>query len=288
MRALGCEISYEYLVGVSGLAFRMQLSKGGFCPSSPHPWCGYNCVARSNEALPWKMHIFHKPEGPVPSRGIRQSVVESIDAGVPAQYGAEEDGIVAGYQKGGDEWLCCHPQHDDGATMCVEANLAWGVAIPTERKNQAPNRRVLAEGALRQAVQMAEEDSAGGYFLGLRAWKEYIARLHELSLCDENQEMLFGSNWIYACLAEHRACASSYLREIGSEFSPPARDHLIQAALLYRRMSEVLTASGPGTDLSAPGANRFHAEQIQRLTDALVLEQKALGAIQRVVSSLSQ
>lgn len=35
MPALGGEVQYEYLVGVSRLAYRMQLSKGGFCPRSP-------------------------------------------------------------------------------------------------------------------------------------------------------------------------------------------------------------------------------------------------------------
>jgi hypothetical protein len=50
IQALGEDVTYDYLVGMSGLAFRMQLSREGFCPSSPHPACGDSCVGRSAEA----------------------------------------------------------------------------------------------------------------------------------------------------------------------------------------------------------------------------------------------
>jgi hypothetical protein len=48
--AVGEDVSYEYLLGVSGLAFRMQVSKGGLCPSTPRSFCGYLCHARSSKA----------------------------------------------------------------------------------------------------------------------------------------------------------------------------------------------------------------------------------------------
>jgi hypothetical protein len=113
MRAVGEGVSYEYLVGVSGLAFRIQLSRLGFCPSSPHAFCGFPCVARSKEALPWHVRVYAKKgEETADAAEIRRAIVESIDRGVPVQYGSEEDGIIAGYQKGGGEWLCLHPLHE--------------------------------------------------------------------------------------------------------------------------------------------------------------------------------
>jgi hypothetical protein len=101
------DASYEYLLGVSGLAFRMQVSREGLCPSSPHSFCGYPCHARSSRALPWKLKIFEvQPDDAGGVRKARQAIVGSIDRGVPAQYGSEEDGIIVGYQKGGEEWIC--------------------------------------------------------------------------------------------------------------------------------------------------------------------------------------
>lgn len=57
MRVVGEPVAYSYLVGVTGLAFRIQISEQGFCPSSPHSFCGFKCVARSVRALPWKVRI---------------------------------------------------------------------------------------------------------------------------------------------------------------------------------------------------------------------------------------
>ena len=58
MQAVGEDVTYDYLLGVSGLAFRMQVSKNGLCPSSPHSCCGYGCHSRSVAALPWKVRVF--------------------------------------------------------------------------------------------------------------------------------------------------------------------------------------------------------------------------------------
>ena len=82
MAAAGEDITYEYLLGVSGLAFRMQVSKEGLCPSSPHSFCGYQCVARSVQALPWKLRIFEVKADDVDGvRQARKAVVDSIDRG---------------------------------------------------------------------------------------------------------------------------------------------------------------------------------------------------------------
>jgi hypothetical protein len=52
MQAVGMDVTYTNLLGASGLAFRMQVSREGLCPSSPHAFCGYQCVAGSVNALP--------------------------------------------------------------------------------------------------------------------------------------------------------------------------------------------------------------------------------------------
>jgi hypothetical protein len=58
MQAVGEDIRYTDLLGTSGLAFRMQVSKDGLCPNSPHSFCGYQCVAGSVKALPWKIKVY--------------------------------------------------------------------------------------------------------------------------------------------------------------------------------------------------------------------------------------
>jgi len=105
LEALGTPLSYEYLLGVSGLAFRFQVFKEALCPSSPHSCCGYMCVSRSTKSSPWNIKIFEvKSEDTERVQELRDAVKESIDRGFPLQYGSIEDGIIIGYQKNGEEW----------------------------------------------------------------------------------------------------------------------------------------------------------------------------------------
>ena len=130
MAAVGEETTYEYLVGVSGLAFRMQVSKDGLCPSSPHSFCGYACHTRSSQALPWTLALYEvKPDDAEGMAAARKAIVESVEHGVPVQYGSEEDGIIVGYQKGGDEWICFHPMREGGTKTFIETVWPWGILM---------------------------------------------------------------------------------------------------------------------------------------------------------------
>jgi len=81
MRLAGDTHGYDYYVGISGLAFRMQISKEGFCPSSPHPNCGFEC-SRAGKLYPWKMQSHRcKPDEPDSVNAIRKEIVASIDRG---------------------------------------------------------------------------------------------------------------------------------------------------------------------------------------------------------------
>jgi len=177
MRTIGEDISYDYLLGTSGLAFRMQVHKG-WCPSSPHSFCGYMCVQGSVNALPWKVRAYEVEAGDAMGvRQARQAVAVSIDRGIPCTYGSEEDGVIVGYQKGGEEWICIHPFA--GGKMFVETGWPWGIGVYTERKARLPDRRALVLESLRQAVQMARTEKVNDYFCGFNAWQRWIVRLRD-------------------------------------------------------------------------------------------------------------
>ena len=298
MQAVGENITYEYLVGVSGLAFRMQVSKQGFCPSSPHLFCGYQCVARSVKALPWSVKVFEaKPEDNEKVKAARRAIVESIDRGVPVQYGSEEDGVIVGYQKNGDEWICLHPYREGGKKTFVETKWPWGIAVFTERKKGMPSRRELALGALQQAVKMAKTEETGNYFVGLKAWDNYLQKLKALEQADEKarKDAMQGNAWIYECLAQYRGVASQYLRDVAGEFDAPAAQHLRKAADLYGRMSDdVLRDKEHCVVTIAPypwalkegksWTSEIRQEQIRRLEAALPIEREAIAEIEKALA----
>jgi hypothetical protein len=301
MEAVGEDVAYEYLLGVSGLAFRMQVSKEGLCPSSPHSFCGYECHVRSSQALPWKLKLFEvKPEDAEGIAKARQAVVESIDRGVPVQYGSEEDGIIVGYQKGGEEWICFHPMREGGTKTFVETTWPWGILVFVEPKDEHHTRRELALGALEQAVEMAGTEEAGGYHLGFAAWDAYLERLRTLQEADEETQKgdMLGNSWIYECLAQYRGAAALYLRDVAGEFEPQAADHLLKAAGLYERMSSevlrdkehcVITVAPLPWSLKEGEAwtNEKRRNQMARLQAALPLEREAIQEIEAALHKLA-
>lgn len=299
MEAIGEDVDYEYLVGVSGLAFRMQVSKEGLCPSSGHPFCGFQCVAGSNNALPRHLRIFEvKPDDAEGVREARQAVVDSIERGVPAQYGSEEDGVIVGYQKKGEEWVCTHPLRDGGQETFVETKWPWGIVVFTERKESVPGRRELALAALRQAVAMAKTAEAENYYVGFKAWDMWIERLKALDEADEQtrKDAMLGNSWIYECLAQYRAVAARYLEQVADEFNPTAAAHLKKASELYAQMSAgslrgdkcLLDVAPLPWSLKEGEAwtKEMRHDQIKRLEAALPLEREAIQEIEKALASV--
>ncbi|HRU05174.1 MAG TPA: hypothetical protein P5137_05300 [Candidatus Brocadiia bacterium] len=297
MRAMGEEVSYDDLLGVSGLAFRMQVHRQGLCPSSPHAFCGYHCVERSLQALPWEARAFEvKPEDTEGVREARAAVVESIERGAPAQYGREEDGVIIGYAKGGEEWLCLHPLRDRGEKPFVETEWPWGILVFTQRKTQRLAERDLAMAALAQAVEMARLRECAGYMLGFAAWEHYARVVLGLGQTGDEarRKAMAGNAWIYECLVQYRACAARWLTGIAGLFDDAQAGHINAAAAIYDEMaSRVLTGPGRGSMSIAPYAwslkpgqewtDEMRVEQVRRLEQGLGLERRAVAEIEKVV-----
>ncbi len=56
MQSIGEDVSYDYLMGVSGAAFRLQIHQPDWCPSAPDAGCGFNCAGAATEALGYKFN----------------------------------------------------------------------------------------------------------------------------------------------------------------------------------------------------------------------------------------
>jgi len=300
MQAIGEEITYETLVGVSGLAFRTQMSGGDFCPSSPHSFCGYPCHQRSSEALPWCLQIWQvKPEETGKVAQARLAVVKSIDRGIPVQYGSEEDGIIVGYQKGGDEWICYNYMHE-GEQPFVETEWPWGIAMVTDRKKDLPDERVLAVGAMHQAVEMSEQTEADGYALGNAAWDHWITTLEGLDAADEERRTgnMLGNAWTYESLIQYRSAAATYLHSIAGLFSETTAAHISAAAEIYDRMARSALCDDSACSLSiAPypwslqegesWTSAQRADQVRRMRAARDLDARAIAHLRSALDTIA-
>ena len=297
MRAIGEDVSYEYLLGTSAVAFRMQVHNE-WCPSSPHPWCGYQCVGGSVNALPWKVKAYEvKPDDADGVREARAAVVASIDRGVPCAYGSKEDGVIYGYQKGGEEWLCVHPFR--GGKSFIETSWPWGIGVYTERKTEMPDRRELVLASLKQAVEMAHTENVEEYDCGFHAWEQWIARLRDeqwVAQRSENESgLMMGNSWIYCCLVDYRGAAAGYLRLVADDLGGEATDHLRKAADFYQQMVEDVLLAGDCPLDVAPRpedlkegqqwTQAMRTEQARRLEAAVELERQAIAEIEKALAA---
>jgi hypothetical protein len=301
MQAAGEDVSYAFQMGVSGSAFRLQVSPG-WCPSSPHSFCGYKTIAGAVEALPYRLEAHEaKPEDAEGVNRAREAVRASIDRGLPCVYGDEEDGLIVGYQNDGHEWLCIHPYHD-GEDYFMESKWPWGVGVFTDRKDPPPDRRRCVVNSLRLALKLARLRQAPGgtepYNCGFHAWTQWTEQLRDDALfANRDKKELglraMGNAWIYHCLIDARRSAVEYLTGIANLFDHEAATHLARASGLYRTMvADVLgrrdprEIAPPPVWLAAgrPWTDEMRHAQAALLTEALAIEREALGEIEQGLS----
>jgi hypothetical protein len=303
MRSLGEDVSYEYLMGLSGSAFRLQFHEE-WCPSSPHPFCGVETFQGAVNALPYNL-VRHevKKDDPAAVKKIRAAVKASIDRGMPVLYGSEEEGLIVGYQKGDEEWLCVHPYRFQEGRF-VEAKLPWEVRI-LSGKRTPPSRLTSLRESLAGAVKLAEtKDSAGKYACGFNAWEQWIQGLRDNKLFEKANAatlrgMMQGNFWIYESLVDARTAAAAYLRQAAKEFEGQigrkSAEHLLRVAGAYAEMVEkVLTrkcpleiAPPPPDAKSDPNwTKEMRAEEAAILEKALELERRAVAEIQAALAAM--
>jgi len=106
MHAIGEDVSFDYLMGVSGAAFRLQIAQPTWCPSAPSAGVGFNCIDPAMKALGRTLvWLSAKEDDTEAIKKRREGIVQSINKGHPVLFGYEECGIIVGYQEGGKKFL---------------------------------------------------------------------------------------------------------------------------------------------------------------------------------------
>ena len=296
LRISGEKMTYEDLVGGSALAFRVQMYKSGMCPSAPHAMVGYRCVSDAFRPTAFKVYWLMdlKPEDPATAgkvKAARDAVVASIRAGVPVIASSEEDGLIVGYQKGGQEWLMVHPIRDGGHKVYVEPGLPWCIAVADGRQQSVLSQRDTVVAAMKQAVAMWDADSEN-YYVGKKAWQEWIDRL---SVMAEHPDWVKGDQqgnaWMFDTLAAYRRNAADYLRKYAPLFEPAAADHMRKAADLYNREARQVLLDkdqcpmtiAPYPGKQTPWTQDLRNDQIKRMREAMALDAQAVAELQLAV-----
>jgi hypothetical protein len=303
VQTIGEDIDYEWLMGVSSLAFRIQVMKGGLCPSSPHACCGYNAydAARARIDYDHVHYAFFGDDGlnkddPADVKKTKEAIVASIDKGWPVLFGSIEDGLVVGYADGG-ETLLVRGYFDGGEPgFHPLEEWPWGFAV-LEKKAAPVDRREAIVRSLRTAVDLAHREKTGDYTSGFAALPQWTALLRlgdeEFAAEDEKHEMgiQHGNAYIYACMMDARTRAAGYLRSVAGEFGEDAGAHLLAAAGIYDQVLDSLrgghaNAPFPWQSKDKPWSREMRESEAETLDTACALERQAVAELEAALAAV--
>ncbi|MDD5706567.1 MAG: M56 family metallopeptidase [Kiritimatiellae bacterium] len=324
LRALGEDVTYEDLMGLSSQAFRLQFD---WCPSAPHAHIGFNTFepalrATGYTATPHALAVW-EPETRKQREATkkeltaaRTAVRQAIDAGAPVLFNSEEGGVLAGYEPVDEGhptgWLALPGPlglvPGDAPYVSAVKQLPWDVCIIGKAASNPPGRRESIVWSLRTAVRNAHTPSVGDCPMGFAAWDRWVRELDDLRpVIGKTQELLdkydtgenapagiqLGNAWCYESLIDARKAAARYLETVAPEFGDRAAKHLRTAATEYASLVTALTDGARDCSTIAPypwqeqqpWTDALRAAQARRLRMALEHERAAIAAIEKALAA---
>lgn len=297
-QAMGSDISYPALMGVSAAAFRIQVGDH-LCPSSPHPHLGFQCDALAQKAFGFEFAEYDwDPHSRAKVKKAKEAVVASIDKGKPVLTNDEETGLAVGYAKGGEDLLLRDPYSKKGDAPTVLGDWpGWGFSVITKLPHK-PGLESLVE-SLEVAVKLAhtEELLGNSYASGFAAYEGWARYLRDKSVPKPRDAdvgaVVLGNAHIYYCLIDARLCASAYLGEIERGLPDVAGRYLARAARLYNAIGRRLDSGWdhvpwPQQLKDVSEWTMYHRiDQAALLDEALGMERQAVGALEKALSFCS-
>ncbi len=284
LEAKGRKVGYDELMGLSGLAFRIQFRAGRWDVGNPDPLVGENCVAPMCDAIGVEHEVrVVRQDELTEAAALRQAITQSIDWRMPVLAAniirPEDWGIITGYRPG-HKWLC--RSYNGGALREDRPANGWPTAVVLLRKlKPRPAAKEQYVASLRRAVDSFERRRTGDYAQGAKAFDYWCDAL--LRVRDRNY--LHANAWTYIGLIDARAAAVRYLRQIAPGFGPRGK-YLLQAADLYDREVRLLQAnyrSVPAESKfpSSLPPRRLRQAQFDALKKAKALEEQAIAALRQ-------
>jgi hypothetical protein len=296
-RAMGDDVSYEEVMGLSGAAFRLHFHQPEWCPSSPDAGVGHNCEPLAHRALGYVIQHVDNGKDKAQQEALRKAVAASIDAGKPViaidLILVPDWGVIAGYVEDSDKFLC-RTFHKETGGYDENEKRPWSVHIVKERV-QPPARRQAVLDSFRAAVKLAETKSFGKYASGYAAYQAWANDLEKddrftgEALAAKPGSLAHISGWVHHSLVDARRAAVTYLRSSADEFEGPAREQVLAAADHYEKVVEALTPVDQyahhlhGLMQGRKWTGEMRHAQAAALRKACEIERTAIAAIKQAI-----
>jgi hypothetical protein len=294
MQKLGMDADYAFLCGASGCAFRTQFFDT-WCPSSPDPGCGYDAVVPALAACGYGAESHPLASDGKNRPAIVRAIMASIDSGIPALaidlIEVPEWGVITGYQKQGQEFLC-RTYFDSRKNYDLARKFPF-VSMTLNRLGNAPVRTESYRIGFQIVEQNLSTEKYGEYYSGLAAFRKWIDRLKDdFTKLDSARfaNVMTANYWIYERIISDRKVGVEYLNRVSSAL-PDLKPRLDSLVALYTREADLLAAAQdkvPGMGMVTKPeqwTQEPKAAQSAALTQALALETQALPIWQELAKT---
>ncbi len=285
--AAGRKIEYDELMGISGMAFRLQFRVDRWDVGNPDPLVGEDCLPALFSGIGWKYEVWivrrdEFSEADALRRAIERSISNDRLPVLAANIMPPEDwGIITGYRRD-KTWLC--RAYNPGATRrdCPAKGWPTAVVILNQKLNR-PSLKLVHKASIRRAIDLFDKRSTRSHALGPKAFDEWCQSLRGA----RNAKYVHANFWTYINLIDSRAAAVRYLRSIAKEFGSRAT-HINAAADEYDKEVRLLldgltdVATVQQYPASLPPAS-MRDRQIGTLRRAKALEQKAIISLRKAI-----
>ena len=179
LNALGEKYSYDFLMGISGAAFRLHFDPK-WCPSSVDATVGFDVSREIFISLGYKMQfvrINHNSFSDIKS--LYKKIKVQIDLGRPIVainlMGNMDWGIVTGYLKN-EPGILCRTFYDKTDEYSLAERAPWHNFFIGEKKNGLTADELFIN-SLKTAVKLANTRKFEEYYNGFAAYEIWIRRL---------------------------------------------------------------------------------------------------------------
>lgn len=182
LNALGENFSYEYLMGISGAAFRLHFDPG-WCPSSVDPTCGYDVSRTIFKSLGYT-HDFEKinHHSFEDIKSLYSKIKQQINLSRPLVainlMGQMEWGIITGYLKK-EPGILCRTFFDKTEEYTLAERAPWLNFFIGEKKQSFLSDDLFLK-SIEIAAKLAKTKKFDEYYNGFAAYEKWISKVKQL------------------------------------------------------------------------------------------------------------
>jgi hypothetical protein len=215
LNSLGENFTYDFLMGISGAAFRFHFHPD-FCPSSIDFTTGFDVSKILFKSLGYNCDL-HKIDDKRfdEIQALYKRIKSQIDIGKPIiainLKVCPEWGVITGYLKD-KPGILCRTYFDESEEYSLAEHAPW-LSFFIGDKGESLDKKDLIVNSLKIAVQLAKTERFEDYFSGFNAFVKWSDTLQSYLDTTKNQRFdKIEENWtIFNSLLDSRRAAASYL-----------------------------------------------------------------------------